>query len=67
MTKPYTKLVSNLADNAVKAIRNTNNKMFSNPGSVKSTLRQAKENTKHPSNLTVNTAKTFEQNSRQIA
>ncbi len=34
---------------------------------MKSTLKQAKDNTKHLSNLTDNTAKTFEQNSRQIA
>ncbi|MBA3978870.1 MAG: hypothetical protein H0X50_11910, partial [Nitrosopumilus sp.] len=30
-------------------------------------LQQAKDNSKHLSNLTVNTAKTFEQNSRQLA
>ncbi len=67
MTKAYTKLVSNLADNAVSAIRITNNMIFSSLYSMKSTLKQAKDNTKHLSNLTDNTAKTFEQNSRQIA
>jgi hypothetical protein len=33
---------------------------------MKSTLQQAKDNSKHLSNLTVNTARTFEQNSRRI-
>ena len=67
MTKAYTKFVSNFADNAVSAIRLTNNIIFSNLDSMKSTLQQAKDNSKHLSNLTVNTARTFEQNSRQMA
>jgi len=67
MTKAYTKFVSNFADNAVSAIRLTNNIIFSNLDSMKSTMQQAKDNSKHLSNLTVNTAKTFEQNSRQLA
>ena len=67
MTKAYTQFVSNFADNAVSAIRVTNNIIFSNLDSWKSTLQQAKDNSKHLSNLTVNTAKTFEQNSRQLA
>ncbi len=67
MTKAYIKFVSSFADNAVSAIRLTNNIIFSNLDSMKSTLQQAKDNTKHLSNLTVNTAKTFQQNSRQIA
>jgi hypothetical protein len=33
---------------------------------MKSVLKQAKDNSKHISNLSVNTAKTFEQNSRQL-
>jgi hypothetical protein len=33
---------------------------------MKSVLQQAKDNSKHISNLSVNTAKTFEQNSRQL-
>jgi hypothetical protein len=62
----YTKFVSNWADNAVSAIRLTNNIIFSNLDSMKSVLQQAKDNSKHLSNLSVNTAKTFEQNSRQL-
>jgi hypothetical protein len=33
---------------------------------MKSVMQQAKDNSKHISNLSVNTAKTFEQNSRQL-
>ena len=67
MTQAYTKFVSNFADNAVSAIRLTNNIIFSNLDSWKSTLQQARDNSRHLSNLNVNAAKTFEQNSRQIA
>ena len=67
MTQTYTKFVSNLADNAVSAIRLTNNMIFSNLDSMKSTLQQARDNAKQISNLNVNAARTFENNSRQIA
>ena len=67
ITKAYTKCVSNFADNAVSAIRLTNNMIFSNLDSMKSTLQQARDNSKHLSNLNVNSARTFENNSRQIA
>ena len=66
ITKAYTKFVSNWADNAVSAIRLTNNMIFPNLDSMKSVMQQAKDNSKHISNLSVNTAKTFEQNSRQL-
>jgi hypothetical protein len=41
--------------------------IFSNLDSWKSGLQQAKDNSKHLSNLNVNAARTFENNSRQIA
>jgi hypothetical protein len=66
VVKAYTRFVSNVADNTVSAIRLTNNVIFSNLDSWKSVMRQAKDNSKHLSNLGVNTAKTFEQNSRQL-
>src|ERR687889_2432357 len=66
IAKAYSRFVSNIADNAVSAIRLTNNMLFSNLDSMKSVLQQAKDNSKHLSNLSVNTAKTFEQNSRQL-
>src|SRR5215213_7489360 len=66
VAKAYTRFVSNVADNTVSAIRLTNNVIFSNLDSMKSVLQHAKDNSKHLSNLSVNTAKTFEQNSRQL-
>ena len=66
IAKAYTKFVSNWADNAVSAIRLTNNMIFSNLDSWKTVMQQAKDNSRHISNLGVNTAKTFEQNSRQL-
>jgi hypothetical protein len=65
-TKAYARFVSNVADNTVSAIRLTNNIIFSNLDSMKSVMQHAKDNSKHLSNLSVNTAKTFEQNSRQL-
>ena len=67
MTQTYTKFVSSFADNAVSAIRLTNNMIFSNLDSMKSTMQQARDNAKQLSNLNVNAARTFENNSRQIA
>lgn len=64
--KAYSRFVSNIADNAVSAIRLTNSIIFSNLDSWKTVLQQAKDNSRHLSNLSVNTAKTFEQNSRDI-
>ena len=66
IAKAYTRFVSNVADNTVSAIRLTNNMIFSNLDSRKSVLQQAKDNSKHLSNLSVNTAKTFEQNSKEL-
>ena len=67
ITQAYTKFVSSFADNAVSAIRLTNNMIFSNLDSWKSGLQQARDNSKHLSNLNVNAARTFENNSRQIS
>ena len=66
IVKAYSRCVSNVADNAVSAMRLTNNMIFSNMDSWKSVLEQAKDNSKHISNLNVNAAKTFEQNSKEI-
>ena len=40
--------------------------IFLNLDYMKSVMQQAKDNPKHISNLSVNTAKTFEQNSKQL-
>ena len=63
----YTRFVSNVADNTVSAIRLSNNVVFSTLDAWKPLLQQAKDVSRHISNMGVNTARTFEQNSRQIA
>ena len=64
MVKAYSRCVSNFADNAVSAMRLSNNIIFSNLDSWKSGLQQAKDNSKHIFDQNVNAAKTFEHNSR---
>src|SRR6478735_4095022 len=67
IVKAYSRIVSNVADNAVSALRVTNNMIFSNLDSWKSVLEQVKDNSKHIFNQNVNAAKTFEQNTREVA
>ena len=57
IVKAYSRCVSNVADNAVSALRVTNNMIFSNLDSWKSGLQQAKDNSKQISNQNVNRAK----------
>ena len=64
--KAYSRFISTIADNAVSVLRLANNITFSNLDSWKSVLQQARDNSRHLSNLGINTAKTFEQNSREI-
>jgi hypothetical protein len=66
IVKAYSRIVSNVADNAVSALRVTNNVIFSNLDSWKSVIEQAKDNSKQIFSQNVNAAKTFEQNSREI-
>ena len=63
----YTRFVSNVADNTVSTIRLSNNVIFSTLDAWKPLLQQTKDVSRHISNMGVNTARTFEQNSRQIA
>src|SRR5215210_5104502 len=65
--KAYSTFVSNVADNTVSAIRLSNNVIFSTLDAWKPALQQAKDISRHISNTGVNAARTFEQNSRQIA
>ncbi len=62
----YSSFVSTVTDNAVSALRTTNNIIFSSFDSWKSTLQQAKDNSKHLFNLNSKAAKTFEQNAREV-
>ncbi len=66
VAKAYSRFISTIADNAVSVLRLANNITFSNLDSWKSVLQQARDNSRHLSNLGINTAKTFEQNSREI-
>ena len=66
IVKTYSRIVSNVADNAVSALRVTNNMIFSNLDSWKSGLQQIKDNSKQIFNQNVNAAKTFEHNSREL-
>ena len=63
----YSRFVSTFADNTVSALRTTNNIIFSNFDSWKSVLQQAKDSSKQIFNQNVSAAKTFEQNSREVA
>ena len=63
----YTRFVSNVADNTVSVMRVSNNVIFSTLDACKPLLQQTKDFARHISNTGVNTARTFEQNSRQLA
>ena len=58
--KAYSKYVGNFADNAVSAVRLSNNIIFSNLDSWKSGLQQVRDNSRHIFNQNINTAKAFE-------
>ena len=63
----YSRFISNIADNNVAALRTANNLVFSSLDAFKSTLAHAKENTKQILDINTKTAKTFEQNTREVA
>ena len=65
--RAYTRFVSNVADNTVSTIRLSNNVVFSTLEAWKPVLQQAKDVSRHISSTGVNTARVFEQNSRQLA
>ncbi|MGN6821855.1 MAG: hypothetical protein ACTHJ7_03610 [Candidatus Nitrosocosmicus sp.] len=62
----YSRFVSTVADNTVTALRTTNNLIFSSLDAYKTTLQHARETTKQIFDLNAKTAKTLEQNTRQI-
>jgi len=63
----YANIVSSFANNVITATRLTNNMIFGNMEAFKTSIQQAKDNTKELSRIGVNTAKTFEQTSRDNA
>ena len=63
----YSRLVSAYADNAVTYLRTTNNLVFASLDAYKTTMQHAKENSKQIFDLNTKAAKTFEQNTREVA
>jgi hypothetical protein len=63
----YSRFVSNVADNTVTYLRTTNNLVFASLDAYKTTMQHAKENSKQIFDLNTKAAKTFEQNTREVA
>ena len=63
----YSRFVSNVADNTVTYLRTTNNLVFASLDAYKTTMEHAKENTKQIFDINSTAAKTFEQNTREVA
>ena len=63
----YARTVSNFADNAIVTTRIANNAMFANMEALKTIIEHRKEDVKEFSRMAVNTAKTFEETSRNAA
>src|SRR6478752_9235697 len=62
----YSRFVSNVADNTVTYLRTTKNLVFASLDAYKTTMQHAKENSKQIFDLNTKTAKTFEQNTREV-
>jgi hypothetical protein len=63
----YARTVSNFADNAIVTTRIANNVMFANMEALKTIIEHRKDDVKEFSRMAVNTAKNFEQTSRNAA
>jgi hypothetical protein len=63
----YTRTVSNFADNVISTTRLANNAMFANIEAFKTFVQREKDDVKEFSRIGVNTAKTFEQTSKDVA
>src|SRR6188472_330776 len=63
----YSRFVSNIADNTVTYLRTTNNLVFASLDAYKTTMQNAKENTKQILDINTKTVQTFEQNTREVA
>ena len=59
----YANVVSSFANTVITATRLTNNMIFGNMEAFKTSIQQAKDNTKELSRIGINTAKAFEQTS----
>ena len=67
ITEIYTRTVSNCADNTIAATRIANNAIFANMGAFRTFIDREKNDAKELSRIAVNTAKTFEQTTRDAA
>ena len=65
-TNVYTNMVSNLANNWIAATRLANNAIFANMEAFRTTIQQARDNTKELSRINVNTARSIEQTARDV-
>jgi hypothetical protein len=63
----YARTVSNFADNAIVTTRIANNVMFATMEALKTIIERRRDDVKEFSRMAVNTAKTFEQTSRNAA
>jgi hypothetical protein len=67
VTDMYARIVSNIADNTVASTRLVNNAVFSNLDTFKTSMQNTRDNLKEASRIGVNTAKTYEQTSKDTA
>ena len=67
ITEIYTRTVSNCADNTIAATRIANNAIFANMGAFRTFIDREKNDAKELSRIAVNTARTFEQTTRDAA
>jgi hypothetical protein len=63
----YAKTVSNFADNVMATSRIANNTLFANIGAYKTIGQRQIDDVKEFSRMTTNTARTFENTSREFA
>src|SRR6476659_4422960 len=66
VSNAYSRCVGNIADNTVTYLRTTNNLLFESQDAYKTTMQHTKENTKQIFDINSKTAKTFEQNSKEL-
>src|ERR687887_476754 len=64
ITEVYARAVSSIADNTVAAARLVNNTVFSNLDAFKTSVQNTRDNLKELSRIGVNSARVFEQTSR---
>jgi hypothetical protein len=67
VTEHYARLVSAFADNTIAVTKLVNNAMFANLDAFKRSVQNARDNVKEFSRIGVNSAKTFEEVSRDTA